>query len=181
MFRDITPKYAHPERLTPEAQAVWKTMSAEEQQAFIPQRIQEGVYLSGLNPRYDIEEQLDYFAKSMGNLLHRFDDERDPFRFLCDVGMISCYGVCDGVENLLTHPDYAEILNGPRTFSVFLCEIQKEGQGERGWRWHKWGPYIGAHEPKHEYLADEEGIERVFVFEILEHRTTLTQQIPATL
>lgn len=26
---------------------------------------------------------------------------------------------------------------------------------EGGWRWHKWGPYVGDKHPEHEYLHDE--------------------------
>jgi len=34
---------------------------------------------------------------------------------------------------------------------------EKENKGKwGGWRWHKWGEYIGKLEPKCEYLDDEE-------------------------
>lgn len=36
-----------------------------------------------------------------------------------------------------------------------------------GWRWCKWGEYIGDYTPDHEYLYDEEGIEEVFVYQII--------------
>jgi hypothetical protein len=37
-----------------------------------------------------------------------------------------------------------------------------------GWRWHKWGPYIGTQEPKCEYIHDEPEIEEVFTYHVYE-------------
>lgn len=36
-----------------------------------------------------------------------------------------------------------------------------------GWRWHKWGSYIGTYESKHEYLYDED-IDMIYVYHIYE-------------
>lgn len=36
-----------------------------------------------------------------------------------------------------------------------------------GWRWHKWGEYIGHHKIEHEYLNDEEGVDFVFVWKLI--------------
>ncbi len=58
---------------------------------------------------------------------------------------------------------------GPRKFTVFLTEVRKGHNG--GWRWHKWGPYIGHQERSGcEYLDEEPNIESVFLFNIVEHR-----------
>ena len=35
-----------------------------------------------------------------------------------------------------------------------------------GWRWHKWGEYIGLHEPQHEYLSYEKGIDYVLSYDL---------------
>lgn len=35
-----------------------------------------------------------------------------------------------------------------------------------GWRWHKWGKYLGVHEPQHEYLSCEQGIDYVLSYSI---------------
>mgnify|MGYP000882924946 CR=1 FL=1 len=135
-----------------------------------PTRVAEGVWLwPHFNPQYEVVEPLDHFVKSMGNLLHAEVDGRDPLVVMREDGILSSYGVCDGHENLLSHPDYAPVLAGPRKLTVFLTEVARAAQPERGgWRWHKWGPYIGSYESKHEYLYDEE-IDRVFVFSIMEH------------
>ena len=58
-------------------------------------------------------------------------------------------------------------------FAVFFYKIEKE-PGEGGWRWHKWGPYIGKHDVQHEYLADEDlsdiGQEFVYIFHLYQFR-----------
>lgn len=65
-----------------------------------------------------------------------------------------------------------EDLNDPtRRFIVTLTKVERDpsnkGNGG-GWRWHKWGEYIGAHESQCEYLDDEEGIDHVYCFHIYE-------------
>lgn len=78
------------------------------------------------------------------------------------------YGVCDSIEQVLAL--YPELEAPGRGFMVTLTEVRRENQEPGGgWRWHKWGPYIGTYEPKHEYLYDED-IERVFVFRIYERK-----------
>lgn len=80
----------------------------------------------------------------------------------------NCYGVCDNADQLLRH--FPELEASDRTFVVTLTEVCKDEQPETGgWRWHKWGPYIGSHEPECEYLYDEEDIETVFVYHIYEY------------
>jgi hypothetical protein len=77
------------------------------------------------------------------------------------------YGVCDSLEQLKAK--CPELSDPSRRFVVTLTEVRKDEQpNDGGWRWHKWGEYIGDHKIEHEYLADEEGIERVFCFHIYE-------------
>lgn len=78
------------------------------------------------------------------------------------------YGVCDNPENFLEV--YNKELDGSdRKFFVTLTPILKADQSEYGgWRWHKWGPYIGKHKPKHEYLYDEEEIDKIYIFSVFE-------------
>ena len=67
------------------------------------------------------------------------------------------YGVCDGHEQFMRK--FGKILeDDERTFCVGFSHCAKE-PGVQGWRWHKWGEYIGEGEPECEYLADEEGFE----------------------
>lgn len=90
-----------------------------------------------------------------------------------ELGMHGSYGVCDGLENLMSV--MGEVLADPaRRFVVTLTPVHRDprnkGQGG-GWRWHKWGEYIGAFKPQHEYLDDEEGIDCVYCYHIYEQKT----------
>lgn len=77
------------------------------------------------------------------------------------------YGVCDSWEQILEK--WPQIETDPRHFLIHLTPMRREEQSSRGgWRWHKWGEYIGIHEPKHEYLYDEKDIDVVYVFSILQ-------------
>lgn len=76
------------------------------------------------------------------------------------------YGVADSVSQI--YRKYRKVLNNPDyLFIVDVCEVRKDHQPEDGgWRWHKWGTYIGKKEPQCEYLYDEPKIDSVFVFHI---------------
>ncbi|MHA1169977.1 MAG: hypothetical protein ACTSRU_19285 [Candidatus Hodarchaeales archaeon] len=76
------------------------------------------------------------------------------------------YGVCDNIDQILKR--YPELEQPDRYFMVTLKEIRREDQPDRGgWRWHKWGEYIGDQKSEHEYLYDEE-IDSVICFHIYE-------------
>lgn len=97
------------------------------------------------------------------------DNEWDEHeKFGCDF-----YGVADSPEQAFAH---AEKHLGAREekFCVFVTHIAKDpsnaGRGG-GWRWHKWGPYIGTSNPTTEYLDDEaEFNDGVYVFHIYQLR-----------
>ncbi|MFA7128492.1 MAG: hypothetical protein WC136_04925 [Sphaerochaeta sp.] len=72
------------------------------------------------------------------------------------------YGVCDNVEQL---ENKYNISGNP--YIAFMTPIVKSNApSEGGWRWCKWGQYIGTHEITSEYLYDEPQIEKVYVFSI---------------
>ena len=80
---------------------------------------------------------------------------------------ISSYGVCDNYQQLLSKCPMLE--KNPRKFAIFMVSIKKENQSpEGGWRWHKWGPYIGNQNCQCEYLYDEPEIDEVFTYHIHE-------------
>lgn len=76
------------------------------------------------------------------------------------------YGVADSIEQVLEK--YKPYVDDPKNHFCFsFTEVRKDQQSERGgWRWHKWGGYIGTQEPQHEYLYDEPNIESVWVFSV---------------
>lgn len=110
-------------------------------------RIQEGVYLIG------------HFGSS--NFLEGYEEYPEI------KGGVGPYGVCDSPEQLLEKCPF--LLKSSRKFVVTLTPVEKATQSESGgWRWHKWGTYIGDQKPQCEYLYDEPVIEKVYVFHIYE-------------
>ena len=78
------------------------------------------------------------------------------------------YGVCDNYEQVLEK--YKYILNDTnKNYVVGLSTVKRENQSsEGGWRWHKWGEYIGNQNPQHEYLYDDTHIDKVYCYHIYE-------------
>ena len=60
---------------------------------------------------------------------------------------------------LTNHPDAVYLI---RFHPVFNHHDGKTG----GWRWHKWGPYLGKHTPKCEYLDEEKNIDYVLLWHL---------------
>lgn len=117
----------------------------------------DGVYVCKLNSNHTIEALTDYReTKNFDSPIYWYN-----------------YGVCDNASQVLDyydslykqHEDYMT----DKKFVILLTPVFKEDQPESdGWRWHKWGQYIGKYEPKCEYLYDEKGIDYVYCFTILE-------------
>jgi hypothetical protein len=115
-------------------------------------QLQEGVYLS------DYSFQLHAIERSKSYI-------KDPEFLSYDSAWY--YGVCDGIDNLLEV--IPELLSPDREFVVLLTKITKSGQPRyEGWRWHKWGDYIGTQTPTTEYIYDEPEIELVYCYHIYE-------------
>ncbi len=74
------------------------------------------------------------------------------------------YGVCDSPEQFMaTVGPFLEA--SPDEYVVSFTPIRKADQPpDGGWRWHKWGPYIGEHRPQCEYIYDEPAIDEVYVY-----------------
>ena len=79
------------------------------------------------------------------------------------------YGVVDSPEQF--DADFGQQMrDDARELAVFFTHIRKDpsnrGQGG-GWRWRKWGEYLGHGTPQYEYLDDEEGFNNgVWVYHI---------------
>ena len=116
------------------------------------------VYVCGLNENYTLERITDYRE------VRNFDS---PI-YWCNYGVAdNASQVLDYYENYLL-TNYSDYMND-RKFIITMTPIFKEDQPEYGgWRWHKWGQYIGDFIPQCEYLYDEQGIDYVWVFTILE-------------
>ena len=130
----------------------------------------------------NINHKLDYEKCSFSDILENPKPKlMNEYPNMLDHGRGECplsYGVCDSYEQLKNYKikDYyaeeledanlAEHINPDKTlfevlsaserkYALFFTKIHQE-PGEGGWRWHKWGPYIGKHDIQCEYLADED-------------------------
>lgn len=117
----------------------------------------DGIYVCGLNDNYTLERLTNYRdAKNYKSPIYFRD-----------------YGVADNASQVMDFYDnlcceYADYMNNHK-FVILLTPIFREDQPDYGgWRWHKWGQYLGVHDIKCEYLYDEKGIDYVYVFKILE-------------
>lgn len=79
---------------------------------------------------------------------------------------IGCYGVCDDWQQVVQQ--CAELQpERPGLYVMSVTPIRKSEQSSSGgWRWHKWGAYIGTGEPTTEYLYDEPDFELVYVYSV---------------
>lgn len=97
---------------------------------------------------------------------------RDDFEFaypkvqMPDGEYIPRYGVCDSVEQF--DALYGDTLRAhEHSFIVTFVEVLREDQPSwGGWRYHKWGEYVGTQEPQSEYLYHDKHIDRVFTFSL---------------
>jgi hypothetical protein len=116
-----------------------------------PKKLCQGVYLIG-------HFSLDNMIKPKPEF-----DKRYP-----DLNGFNSYGVCDNYNQVLSECHL--LVESDRKFVMSVTPILKSKQEERGgWRWHKWGPYIGIQKRSGcEYLYDEPDIEKVFCYHIIE-------------
>lgn len=75
-------------------------------------------------------------------------------------------GVCDTPEQAV---EKLGLRDSPEKVFVSFVRIRRDEQpAQYGWRWHKWGPYIGDQKPTCEYIAGEPEIEEVYTFHVYE-------------
>jgi hypothetical protein len=120
--------------------------------------VETGAYLGGLN-----------FEHGLAGCDQRSFNYKYPDLPLVNDDYLNCYGVCDTPQQFLELA--RDVLNkDPREFVISFCHIAKDpGNKNRGggWRWHKWGPYIGTGMPQCEYLDDEDGFDDgVYVYHV---------------
>lgn len=100
-----------------------------------------------------------YFNPSFEEILFEINADGTDARYL------SSYGICDYPRQLLEV--FPKLVSCDEKYCVSFVKVEKVNQPERhGWRWHKWGQYIGIQNPQHEYLFDEMDIDTVYTFSI---------------
>lgn len=92
------------------------------------------------------------------------DDDWDEYpEFADDVDAI---GVCDSPEQFKRKAG-ALLEEAGDEFVVSFVRIAKDEQpSDGGWRWHKWGGYIGERQPRADYLYDEPEIDEVYTYHV---------------
>ena len=132
-----------------------------------PYRVREGVYkiahfsFSDFLPgsgNSQVEGPWDEYPL-LGKVLATFDNGRSH----CEYGS---YGVCDDVDQFFEHELGRWVLDSERKFTVSFSKVVNSE--DDGWRWHKWGPYIGKREIECEYLREQPEIEYVYCFQVHE-------------
>lgn len=126
-----------------------------------PTRVYRGVYEAHIN-----------FDKEISNLIVdqwpsiRYGDNYD----WSQGDTFSSFGVVDHWTQLplqlLDEPQHGNLL-------VYLGRHRRADQPESGgWRWHKWGPYLGVHSPEtsteYEYLYDAIDVVEVWSYCVVE-------------
>lgn len=100
-----------------------------------------------------------------------FNEKIIPLEWTVDRPIIG-YGVADNASQVIKHFKKLE-----KRYKVDLGDcvialrpIAKEWQPkDDGWRWHKWGKYIGVKKPQCEYIYDEDdSIKFVWCYELFQ-------------
>ena len=114
-----------------------------------------GIYICDINDNHQIECLTDYKV-----VRYNLDS---PIYF-------KDYGVADNASQIIDY--YNELLTKhydymkEKSFVILMSPIFKDIH--TGWRWHKWGRYIGKFPRQCEYLQQERGIDMVYAFHIYE-------------
>ena len=177
-----------PSTFTLEPGALFTTLSEDEQEEIKRigefKKLQDGIYeVRHWNPECVFEElknqNYGYWPdiylpdrSSVGVFCFKYIPITEEFAaydaLLKEQGLPSdfnCYGVCDYPQQVLEK--YPSLATCKDNFVITVVRLLKEDEpADGGWRWHKWGPYIGKQNPQCEYLADEPVIEEAFTFHI---------------
>lgn len=159
----------------------WKLINSENYSNLIleeddPDLDTTGIYMEALNARHHIERLTDYeTVNPMGdkylytaNLYGVADNATQVIRHL--ENSLKSYLFGNDLEDdfwlgralvkmIELYPEYKLVL-------LMTPHVNTKDCSWDGWRWHKWGEYIGVHEPQHEYLSCEQGIDYVLSYDL---------------
>jgi len=149
MLINLTPNWEEIERRT--------AIAKEHKFEYIPQcdaRLMEygvGFYQCNLGFNFSHEEFLEF--KDAPNIPYK-----ESYDLFAPTYHKVQYGVADSVEQIKEYFK-EEIADPNRKYFITATPVwqDKENKGKfDGWRWHKWGEYIGKLNPQCEYLDDED-------------------------
>ena len=108
------------------------------------------------------------FIEEMVNNVTRQHARSEYDKESYESGDVWCsFGLCDNASQAIQFYNDRKAKGGfPGNHIITLTYMGKNS----GWRWHKWGRYLGNFEPSREYFEDEEGIEAVWSFHIIRIR-----------
>lgn len=139
-----------------------------------PQIIEEGVVQSNLNFKNNASNTAKVISSAMfvykKDKLKKIVDRKDIDlkRYMKMIRkndlILEAYGVCDNVEQI---KELYKLDDPEEKFTISLTPIYRNHQPEEGgWRWSKWGKYIGEQKSNAEYIFEESNIEMIYVFHI---------------
>lgn len=146
-------------------------------------KVRDGIYLTDLNPEHQFREAgLDIFRSygAVYDAARTVWDYREenglPFISLFEIAAMyklawygdihhSEYGLCDNADQILKKWGHLEA--GKQRHFITMTPIYREFEpSSGGFRFHKWGEYIGEHELEYEYLVDQTDIDVIYSFHI---------------
>lgn len=159
----------------------WKLMNSKNYSNLIleeddPNLDTTGIYLEALNARHHIERLTDY--KTVNPMSNKY------------LYTVNTYGVADNATQVIRHLENSlktyfygndfdnefylgkslvkmiELYPEYKLVLLMTPHMNTKDCSWGGWRWHKWGEYIGVHEPQHEYLSYEKGIDYVLSYDL---------------
>lgn len=152
---------------------VIKDIPDMEPEDYIPQSdprclIEQGVYQSSFPFNFPKEECVNVVKEHFWGDTLFVDGKFVPNPDFKEGMKKSRYGIADDVEQIKKHFEF-EVNDLDKKFIIEVTPVYKKDQpSDGGWRWHKWGEYIGEHDIQCEYLYDEKGIKMVLVYHLHE-------------
>lgn len=159
----------------------WNLINSENYSSLIleeddPDLDTTGIYLEALNARHHIERLTDYetvnpigdkylyrvhdygVADNATQVIRRLENSLKSYFFRNSLDEEFYLGL-SLVKLIENYPDYKLVL-------LMTPHVNTKDCSWGGWRWHKWGEYIGVHEPQYEYLSYEKGIDYVLSYDL---------------
>jgi hypothetical protein len=148
---------------------IWQGIDTKPVCVFLCKEIENGIYQTDFNFSYDIANYTSFEVFDKYDRLGKdgipvpFNQEKNNNDYFETT--LATYGVADNIEQIKNK--YKELIDSKNPIVISISEIRKDEQPEYdGWRWHKWGEYIGSKEITSEYIYNEPEIDSVYVFTV---------------